>query len=497
MNNIADTAETDTRQHAATPAAMRRVSSPLDAVTKFVRMRVINRYLVKNVLTAFLMSLMVITFIMLMGSFVQIISLIFKNVSVLVIIELLLWSLPSVICYALPFSMAAATLLVHSRLSADGEITAMKATGISIFRIAAPSLTLSLVVALLAVPMYNFVLPKSQFKQANIVANYRHTDTGALIETGTWIPLGRYRFFVNYKDGNMFRNITIIEDLDGGMTRLINAERGYVRDEQSENRVLFELLDVVSEERSAERTNSFLRMTAGRVNMYVDMGQLFAKGQKRMDKAEKPGHLTFAELRAQVTNVEAHIPSVCEQAHKTEEQLRNDIRTADAFWSKLQRCAAWRTLIKERKVSPSRAWDDIVGRKMYDDYVKQLGKIDHEGSAVLLLHQWKDVWPQPIHNIYETRSRDNTEIMKRLSYAFASIAFAMIGIPLGIRAHRSEKTIGFLICLVLIAIHYTLVIVVTTFSEAYFARPDLLVWLPDLLFILTGVALMWRIHKYA
>ena len=58
MNNIADTAETDTRQHAATPAAMRRVSSPLDAVTKFVRMRVINRYLVKNVLTAFLMSLM-------------------------------------------------------------------------------------------------------------------------------------------------------------------------------------------------------------------------------------------------------------------------------------------------------------------------------------------------------------------------------------------------------------------------------------------------------
>jgi len=469
-----------------------------DRFGKFLRMRVINRYLFKTVLTAFAMSLLVITFIMLMGSLVQIIALIFKNVSVLVIFELLAIMLPSVICYALPFSMAAATLLVYSRLSADGEITAMKATGISIFRIAAPPLALSVLVALVALPAYNNILPMAHFKQSNIIASYRHGDTGALIETGTWTPLGKYRFFVNYKEGNMFRNITIIEDRENGLVRRIDAERGFVKNERAENRVLFELYDVTSEERNNERTNCYLRMTAGRVDMHVDMSQVFAKGQKVMTNAVREGHLTTDQLRSGIDAMVAQIPKVCSNYGKSPGQLRQDIKRANRIWAKLQRQKEWRDLLKERHVSSDQANTDIVTRKLFDVYAARLSTIGNgAGQASKLLREWYDTWPQPMHNILDTRSRFNTEIMKRLSYAFASIAFAMIGIPLGIRAHRSEKTIGFLICLVLIAIHYTLVIGVTTFSEVYFIRPDLLVWIPDLLFLATGAVLLWRIHKYA
>ena len=478
------------------PAPARR--SWVHRIRKFFRMRVINGYLFKTVLTAFAMSLLVITFIMLMGSLVQIIALIFKNVSVIVIFQLLAIMLPSVICYALPFSMAAATLLVYSRLSADGEITAMKATGISIFRIAAPPLVLSLLVALVAVPAYNNILPMAHFKQSNIVASYRHGDTGALIETGTWTPLGQYRFFVNYKEGNMFRNITIIQDLEGGLVRRIDAERGFVKNERAENRVLFELYDVTSEERSNERTNCYLRMTAGRVDMHVDMSQVFTKGKKVMEKAVKEGHQTTDQLRQGIAEQIAKIPTVCSNFGKSAYQLRQDIRRANRIWAKLQRQKEWRDLLKERHVSSDQANTDIVTRKLFDVYAARLSTIGNgAGQASKLLREWYDTWPQPMHNILDTRSRFNTEIMKRLSYAFASIAFAMIGIPLGIRAHRSEKTIGFLICLVLIAIHYTLVIGVTTFSEVYFIRPDLLVWIPDLLFLATGAVLLWRIHKYA
>ncbi len=102
-----------------------------------------------------------------------------------------------------------------------------------------------------------------------------------------------------------------------------------------------------------------------------------------------------------------------------------------------------------------------------------------------------------INNYLEANSRMKMQINYRFSYALASIAFAIIGIPLGIRAHRSEKTIGFLICLALIAVHYALVISVTAFNDVYVIRPDLLVWIPDILFILTGSYLLWRQHKYS
>jgi len=102
-----------------------------------------------------------------------------------------------------------------------------------------------------------------------------------------------------------------------------------------------------------------------------------------------------------------------------------------------------------------------------------------------------------INNYLEANSRMKTQVQYRYSYALASIAFAIIGIPLGIRAHRSEKSIGFLICLALIAVHYALVISITAFNDNYDLRPDLLVWGPDLLFIMTGSLLLWRLHHYS
>ncbi|MCX7847708.1 MAG: LptF/LptG family permease [bacterium] len=467
-----------------------------DGLVKFWRMRVINYYLFRAVLTTFVMSLLVVTFMMLMGSLVQIIALIFKNVSVSLIVQLLAISLPSVICYALPFSMAAATLLVYSRLSADGEITAMKATGISVYRIATPAIVLSVVVALMAVPAANNLLPWAHFKRSNVLASYTQADASALIETGVWTPIGRYRFFANYKEGDMFRQILISEDLEGGRSRLINAERGYVRTIRHENRIKFEFYDVRTEERNPERSNSFLRMSADRVDMFVDMGRIVRQGKRVLSHAVKPGHMLTSELREKIAERERKLAEILRTRRLTMAQLEEELARGKRRWRELQKQPAWRRVLKERGRIAKHAFEDILGRNMYAEYEAQLKKYAGEGgSAVKLLREWYTHWPQDAHSSLEYRSMCQAEINYRYSYAFAAIAFAIIGIPLGIRAHRSEKTIGFLICLALIAVHYAMVISIMAFSEKYVMRPDLLVWIPDLLFLVTGVLLLWRNHR--
>jgi len=71
-----------------------------------------------------------------------------------------------------------------------------------------------------------------------------------------------------------------------------------------------------------------------------------------------------------------------------------------------------------------------------------------------------------------------TEFMKRWVFAFASVCFVLVGVPLGIRAQRRESSIGMAISLATALCYYLVVILMTSFSKNYALHPDLFIWLP-------------------
>ena len=71
-----------------------------------------------------------------------------------------------------------------------------------------------------------------------------------------------------------------------------------------------------------------------------------------------------------------------------------------------------------------------------------------------------------------------TEFMKRWVFAFASICFVLVGVPLGIRAQRKESSVGMGIALVTALVYYLVVILMTSLSKNYHVHPEVLIWLP-------------------
>ena len=71
-----------------------------------------------------------------------------------------------------------------------------------------------------------------------------------------------------------------------------------------------------------------------------------------------------------------------------------------------------------------------------------------------------------------------TEFQKRWVFAFASVCFVLIGVPLGIRSQRKESTIGMAIALVTALCYYLVVILMTSMSRNYAVHPEILIWLP-------------------
>ena len=70
------------------------------------------------------------------------------------------------------------------------------------------------------------------------------------------------------------------------------------------------------------------------------------------------------------------------------------------------------------------------------------------------------------------------EVMKRLVFAFASICFVLVGVPLGIRSQRRESSIGMAISLAVSLGYYLVVILALSLEKHFSIHPELLIWLP-------------------
>ena len=93
------------------------------------------------------------------------------------------------------------------------------------------------------------------------------------------------------------------------------------------------------------------------------------------------------------------------------------------------------------------------------------------------------------------RSASRTEINKRFSFPFACIAFAIIGVPLGVTAHRRETSIGFAMGMIVAVSYFLFVIIGDTLRGNPKVHPELLVWFPNVLFIVLGAFLFRRLAR--
>ena len=93
------------------------------------------------------------------------------------------------------------------------------------------------------------------------------------------------------------------------------------------------------------------------------------------------------------------------------------------------------------------------------------------------------------------QSAAKTEVSKRFSFSLASFAFALIGVPLAITAHRKETTAGFLLSLVVAFVYFIFILIADALKENPKAHPELLIWLPNVLFIGLGLWLFYKLSR--
>ena len=160
----------------------------------------IDLYVVRQFLLLFFATFFISSFILLMQfMWKHVNDIVGKGLDWDVLFEFFFYSALTVVPLALPLAILLASLMTFGNLGEKMELTAMKASGISLFRIMAPLTVLIATVCVAAFFFSNNVLPVSQKKLWTLIFSLRQTSPELEIPTGEFYSgIKGYNLYVRH-----------------------------------------------------------------------------------------------------------------------------------------------------------------------------------------------------------------------------------------------------------------------------------------------------------
>ena len=194
-------------------------------------MKILPRYVVREHVGPLIFSLSALTILLLLNQVAkQFGQLVGKGLSWGVIGEFFLLSIPFIVAMTLPMAVLVAVLYAFSRLVAENEVTALRASGVSVNRIVAPVMAGGVVLALLMLLFNDQILPRANHRLRTLQTDIaRKKPTFALREQviNEVIP-GRIYLKAGHIDDatNRMREVFIYNFEDPAHRKTIYADSG-------------------------------------------------------------------------------------------------------------------------------------------------------------------------------------------------------------------------------------------------------------------------------
>ena len=267
-------------------------------------MKTLQKYLVGQVFVTLLLTVSVFTAVLLIGNALrEILTLLASShVSPLLMVKAILYLIPFVWVFALPMGMLTATLLVFGRFSADQELTAARASGVSLMSLVMPVLLLSLFCCTLSA-WFNMELgPRCRVAYVTLIRDLRAEIINAQLPAGRFIrDFPGYIFYVEKNDGGKLENVMIYRlQNETNVDTTLRAARGQLKPDRANNQLILDLFDAQSVtvgERDA--ISSFPTLT---LNLSLSSAT---------NRVNKPSisDMTFLQLRQELHDLEnLHLP---------------------------------------------------------------------------------------------------------------------------------------------------------------------------------------------
>jgi len=208
----------------------RKMAIDISFNRKFSRLRILDRYIISEVLSFVALTASALTIMLIVRTLFELTDmLINERVAWPYIIKLLIYRLPAFLVLTFPMSLLASSELAIGRLSTDGEITAMRAGGVSFRRIIIPFLIAALFVSILSFVINDYIVPETNYLSQNIIHEIVQKKGPSYISRNVFFrdAKNRYIYVNQFDEKNMIMRDIIVYEFNGeGSLRTITAKEG-------------------------------------------------------------------------------------------------------------------------------------------------------------------------------------------------------------------------------------------------------------------------------
>lgn len=260
--------------------------------------RILDRYILKELLIPFFFGIFILTFLILIHQLLRLMELVIdKGVDLLSVGQIFLTLLPSFFLLTIPMAVLMSSVMTFNRLSNDNEITALKSSGVGFYRYLRPVLFFSVAAALVTLFMGMIAQPwgGGSFKSLAMKILKKRASVG--IEEGKFN--GTFSDIMIYVESmptfTEMEGVFIYDVRDQNAPKIIVAKKGILLNDPGTGAIEFHLLNGSLHAQRKEGAD-YQHVVFATYDLRLDLGSVLQGGNTNL---ETP---TYQEIKE---NVEA------------------------------------------------------------------------------------------------------------------------------------------------------------------------------------------------
>ena len=409
------------------------------------------RYVGREYILSFIVAFLFFFFIFFVNQILVLAQkILLKNVRVMDVIMLVIFSIPQFLMYTMPFSSLASASMVIGNLSSQNEILALRSSGVHVRNIFMPILIISLGFSAATLMIADRMIPYTTELYKDLYAKILQSVPTLELESYSSTRFGKRIISNGLVDGNTLHDVVIFDDTNSRESRVISATEGSITVIDID-RYLYRI-DLVDPEimiTDSSSLESYSLASASNMELYLDLS------------SSASGFVNITPSQMSIRQLQAAAEERLSEQQSIEKQRQTNISyNAQKLGEALMK-------IEENEISAS----------IVLNYAEDLSdSLNSQGFSFYYQYY-------------------RSELQKKIALSLACTFLVFVAFPISFFKVRNGRLLGFALSMFVACAYWFFIYYMHVRAIKSALHPAVFMWLPNAVVFAAGLILLWRTRK--